>query len=245
MELTPELLGAGAVGVIIILGAIGNYLHGLRTAHKTDALTAGVAGGFVDMNQMHELIGQVKRCADALDRLADTRQAAMQETLEEIVEEMRRPKPRRWVPTPFLDSPLGSDRAGILHLGGWRFPRARLFRSDVRSRHSRQGPADTPRHPCLLPLRPQRAARCRRAGQAARAGTFVPRGRSAAAPLLHRLPRGRARRSPDQHDDLAVACDGVRVLSTDGDFCGCGTDGDQAPPIFPRFPLHVPAPFCI
>ena len=95
MELTPELLGAGAVGVIVILGAIGNYLNGRRNAHKLDPGMAGVAGGFVDMDQMRQLIDQVKRGGEALERVADKRQDEMQETLEEIVEEMRRPRPRR------------------------------------------------------------------------------------------------------------------------------------------------------
>lgn len=95
MELTPELITAAIVGMIAGLAAVGNYLNGRRNAHKADPLTAGIAGGFVDHDLMRQLVEQVKRAADALERLADKKQDEMRETLEEIADELKRPRPRR------------------------------------------------------------------------------------------------------------------------------------------------------
>jgi hypothetical protein len=94
MELTPELLGAGVVGLLVIFSAVGSYINGRRNAHKLDPVTAGVAGGFVDHDLMRQLVDQVKRCADALERLADKKQDEMRETLEEIADELKRPRRR-------------------------------------------------------------------------------------------------------------------------------------------------------
>lgn len=83
MDLTPELLGAGAVGVVVILGAIGNYLNGKRNAHKIDPVMSGVGGGFVDTDLMRQLVVEVRRIADAI---TDKNTAGLNQRLDEITD---------------------------------------------------------------------------------------------------------------------------------------------------------------
>ena len=42
MELTPEILANAAVGLLVIVGAVGVYLRGRRMPAKVDPILAGV-----------------------------------------------------------------------------------------------------------------------------------------------------------------------------------------------------------
>jgi hypothetical protein len=108
MELTPELLGTAAVGVVIILGAVGNYLRSLKALpSQPDAVLRGIGMELGDKDQTERLIAQVKRIADGMDILADKRTDEMEEIhktllarldMQERREEQEEQQPRR--PTP-------------------------------------------------------------------------------------------------------------------------------------------------
>lgn len=95
MDLTPELLGTAAVGLIVIIGAIGTYLRNLRKP-VADPVMAGIGGGFVDREQMERLIYQTQRIADAL---TDKNTAGINERLEDLahsIDDLRdKPHPPR------------------------------------------------------------------------------------------------------------------------------------------------------
>jgi len=94
MELTPELLGTAAVGLIVIIGAIGNYLRVLRRP-SADPVLAGVAGGLTDRDQMERLIAQVTRIADAI---SDKNTSSINSRLEELadaIDHLKAGAPRR------------------------------------------------------------------------------------------------------------------------------------------------------
>jgi hypothetical protein len=97
MELSSELLGTAAVGTLIILAAIGNYLRSLKQAPATmpPALQA-IGIEFGSRLQMDQLIAQVTRIADILE---NKKQAGMEKTLSEIVDRLEdieeRPNRRR------------------------------------------------------------------------------------------------------------------------------------------------------
>jgi hypothetical protein len=80
MTLTPELLGTGIVGLIIILGAIGNYLRTRDKPPQHDAsLVAGIGIGWGDREQVERMIALFGRIATALEILADRRTEEMEE----------------------------------------------------------------------------------------------------------------------------------------------------------------------
>lgn len=87
MELTPELLGSAAVGAVICIAALGNYIRTLRQqpVKSETAMFAGIAGGLVDKDQMDRLILQITRIADAM---TDKNTAAINERLEELTDKL-------------------------------------------------------------------------------------------------------------------------------------------------------------
>ena len=90
MDLTPELLGTAAVGIIVILGAIGNYLRTRQQPTHVNPIATGIGGGFLDREQMERLVVNTARIAAAVETIADRRQTDMQETLHEIAEQMKK-----------------------------------------------------------------------------------------------------------------------------------------------------------
>lgn len=107
MELTPDQLGAGFVGLVIVLGAMGQYLRSLRASpavKATDPVLAGIAVAFGDREQGERLITVLERCAKALEALADKRADEMEEMQKALLErldaadrraEQEEQKPRR------------------------------------------------------------------------------------------------------------------------------------------------------
>lgn len=94
MELTPELLGTAGVGLLVILGAIGNYLRTLKSPSR-NPLIDGIGGGLVDREQMERLITEVKRIADAItDRNTSSINARLEE-LAEAIDHMKDAPKRR------------------------------------------------------------------------------------------------------------------------------------------------------
>lgn len=89
MELTPELLGTGAVGTVVIVSAIGNYLRALKEKPRgMDAVVAGVGFGFGDKEQCERVISVLERCARALEALADKRTDEMEEMHKALLERL-------------------------------------------------------------------------------------------------------------------------------------------------------------
>lgn len=93
MELTPEILASGVVGVLVIAAAIGTYLKSLK-APSPNPMMAGIGGGFVDREQMAQLIAAVNRVADVL---SDKNAANLNERLDDIMDRLdgKKPPPRR------------------------------------------------------------------------------------------------------------------------------------------------------
>lgn len=102
MELTPELIGTGVVGILIIAGAVGNYLRTLKIGSpKPEPIRAGFSMGWFDSEQTIKLLAletrqavALERIADALAIIADRERADMKDTLETIVDQLRQPRPR-------------------------------------------------------------------------------------------------------------------------------------------------------
>ena len=96
MELTPELLGTGIVGLIVILCAVGQYLRSLRAPPPAaDPVLTGIGVELGNRQQLDLLIAEVKRIADAL---TDKNTAGINDRIDaltEIVARMlaERPKP--------------------------------------------------------------------------------------------------------------------------------------------------------
>jgi len=95
MNLTPELLGTGAVGAVVILGAVGNYLLSLRRAPRSmDSVLTGIGLAFGDKEQSERVISALVRIAAAVESMADRDRADMKQMLEDLGEEVRG-RPRR------------------------------------------------------------------------------------------------------------------------------------------------------
>lgn len=91
MGLTPDQLGAGFVGLVIVLGAIGQYLRSLKTppaVKATDPVIAGIAVAYGDKEQTERLIATLGRCATALEALADKRADEMEEMQKALLERL-------------------------------------------------------------------------------------------------------------------------------------------------------------
>ncbi|QKC83291.1 hypothetical protein [Mesorhizobium sp. NZP2077] len=89
MELTPELLGTAAVGAVVVVGAVGNYLRTLRERPRgLDAVVAGVGFGFGDKEQGERVIAVLDRCAKALEALADKRSDEMEEMHRSLLDRL-------------------------------------------------------------------------------------------------------------------------------------------------------------
>lgn len=96
MDLTPEQLGAGAVGAVVILGALGQYLRSLREKPKSpDPIITGIGVDLGSKEQTERLIKEVGRIADAL---ADKKQSAIEDRIDDlakIVEASLNERPQR------------------------------------------------------------------------------------------------------------------------------------------------------
>ena len=92
MELTPEILANAAVGLLVIVGAVGVYLRGRRLPAKVDPILAGVGLGYVEKEQMERLIAEVKRIADAI---TDKNTADINDKLEHLAERLDQIGPKR------------------------------------------------------------------------------------------------------------------------------------------------------
>jgi Zn-dependent protease with chaperone function len=93
MELTPEILSAGAVGLLIIAGAVGNYIQKLRAKPaELSPMLSGIAGGFVDREQMERLIAAVNRVAEAV---ADKNAASITDRLDDLADKIDHMRPGR------------------------------------------------------------------------------------------------------------------------------------------------------
>lgn len=105
MVLTPELLGTGIVGLIIILGAVGNYLRSReKPTHRPDPVLTGIGLAYGDREQCERLITVLTRMSRALDILADRRTDEMEDMhralldrldAQERREEQEEARPRR------------------------------------------------------------------------------------------------------------------------------------------------------
>lgn len=86
MELTPELLGTGIVGILVIVGAIGQYLRTYRARPtQLDPVLAGVGLELGNRQQADQIIFQLKRIADAL---TDKNTADVNDRLDELAEKV-------------------------------------------------------------------------------------------------------------------------------------------------------------
>lgn len=89
MTLTTEILASGAVGLLVILGALGRYLQTRNGGSNAPAHHGGLSAS---PGQFDELISQVRRIADAL---TDKNTAGINEKLETLADLINRPKPTR------------------------------------------------------------------------------------------------------------------------------------------------------
>lgn len=90
MELTPEIITTAAVGVVVFIGAIGNYLRTLkeRPAHRADAVVAGIALGYGDKEQTERVIVLLGRMTASLEALADRRTDEMEDMHKALLERL-------------------------------------------------------------------------------------------------------------------------------------------------------------
>ncbi|MBL8578072.1 MAG: hypothetical protein JNK47_12660 [Mesorhizobium sp.] len=86
MELTPDVIVTGVVGLLIVLGAIGKYLKSLNASPPNPVLT-GVGIELGNRQQMDQLIAGVNRIGDILE---NKKQSAMEGKLEDILERLER-----------------------------------------------------------------------------------------------------------------------------------------------------------
>jgi hypothetical protein len=105
MELTPEVLATGAVGLVVVIGAIGQYLKSLKTTPAQSSVLQGVGIELGNREQTERLIGVQTRIAVALEALADKRTSEMEDIHRELLDRLdrreeqeeaqRRPDPQR------------------------------------------------------------------------------------------------------------------------------------------------------
>lgn len=87
MDLTPELLGTGFVGLVVILGAVGQYLRSRQAPPALPPAIASIGADLGNREQMERLIAEVKRIADVLD---DKNAAGINERLDALAEHVER-----------------------------------------------------------------------------------------------------------------------------------------------------------
>ena len=79
MELTPELLGTGVVGLIVVIGAVGRYLSSLRAPPPPQGpVLTGIGLGWSDREQTERMFAMIERIAKALETIADKRTSEME-----------------------------------------------------------------------------------------------------------------------------------------------------------------------
>ncbi len=81
MELTPDLLGAGFVGLVIVIGAIGNYLRSLKgnSAITHGPVLAGIGMELGNKEQTERVIVELAGIRKAVEILADKRTDEIEE----------------------------------------------------------------------------------------------------------------------------------------------------------------------
>jgi ribosomal protein S4 len=89
MVLTTEILGGAAVGVVVILAAIGNYLRSKQapSAAAASASVMAIGAELGSRQQMDEVIEQLRRIADAIEA---KKQAGLESRLDDILHRLDR-----------------------------------------------------------------------------------------------------------------------------------------------------------
>lgn len=93
MNLGAEIWLAALYGGVLLLAAVGRYLSTRPGANSQAHITA--LGLSLDRDQMERGLSYLSRIAKALEAMADKRQADMQGTLQEIVDQLKKPPPPR------------------------------------------------------------------------------------------------------------------------------------------------------
>lgn len=110
MGLTPEQIAAAFLGLVLGLGALGQYLRTLRSPAKPlDPVLVGIGIGYGDKEQAERLIAATVRMAVAMETLADKRTGEMVDIHKALLErldaqqrreEQEEQRPRRSVRRP-------------------------------------------------------------------------------------------------------------------------------------------------
>ena len=118
MDLTADVLGAGAVGLLIVFGAVGNYLRNREKPfvqhQQHDPVLAGIGLAYGEKLHNEAMLDYMKRITVALEVLADRRTDEMEDAYNALLKrldeaafrgqdrreeqeesEPRRPPPRR------------------------------------------------------------------------------------------------------------------------------------------------------
>ena len=111
MELTPDLLGAGFVGLVIVIGAIGNYLRSLKGNPSVShgPVLAGIGLELGTRERTERVIGELSGIRKAVEILADKRTDEIEEMHRALLDRLdaqerreeqeeqrpRKPPPRR------------------------------------------------------------------------------------------------------------------------------------------------------
>lgn len=98
MNLGAEIWIAALYGGVLLLAAVGRYLSTRPGANSQANITA--MGLALDRDQMERGLAYLSRIAKSLEAMADKRQADIQETLEQIVDQLKKPPPARARKTP-------------------------------------------------------------------------------------------------------------------------------------------------
>lgn len=96
MDLTPEQLGTGVVGLIIIAGAIGQYIQ-MRRDKKAEVnpIIAGVGLELGNRHQMDALISEVAGIRRAAEVIADRRTSELKDMYETLLERLDHAEERK------------------------------------------------------------------------------------------------------------------------------------------------------
>jgi hypothetical protein len=94
MQIAAEIWIAAIYGALLLLAGIGRYLTRPKQPVSVDPVLSGVMGGFVDREQMAQLIAAVNRVADVL---SDKNAADLNDRLDDIMDRLdgKKPPPRR------------------------------------------------------------------------------------------------------------------------------------------------------
>jgi hypothetical protein len=93
--LTPDILSAAGIGIVVIVAGIGNYLLKYRQASQTPPLSTSATMIGMELGNRHQveqLIGEVRRIGDILE---GKKQASIEGQLTEILERLEQTENRR------------------------------------------------------------------------------------------------------------------------------------------------------